>query len=121
MTDFYNCEFCGKSNKKSIKTTKFWRTPEYLIIHLKRSQFGRKNTDLIKFPIDHMSVKNYMSDESTIINNLDEKISNKHSNYTLKGVVCHRGVLEAGHYWSIVREYGEWYNIDDNHVEIMNK
>lgn len=43
LTDYYKCQFCGQTNKNSTKTVKLWKTPEILIIQLKRSQFGKKN------------------------------------------------------------------------------
>lgn len=43
LADYYACQFCGKINKNSIKTTQLWRVPQILMIQLKRSQFGKKN------------------------------------------------------------------------------
>jgi hypothetical protein len=37
-----------------------WRAPPFLIIQLKRSQFGKKNTDSITIP-DNLNLKNYMN------------------------------------------------------------
>ncbi len=61
LCDFYKCEYCGETNKHSTKSTKFWRTPEILIIHLKRSQFGKKNQDPITFPMDYLSLKSHIN------------------------------------------------------------
>ena len=64
LSDFYRCDHCGKSSKRSTKTTQPWRLPKFLIIHLKRSQFGKKNTDPIELP-DSLSFKKYMTLSST--------------------------------------------------------
>lgn len=42
-----------------------------------------------------------------------DKLSQKYANYTLKSVVCHRGAIDGGHYWAMIKEYGQWYKIDD--------
>ncbi len=52
--------------------------------------------------------------------NLDEKLSQKYANYTLKSVVNHRGATEGGHYWSLIKEFGQWYEIDDEKVRKLN-
>lgn len=50
LSDYYLCGNCNKSSKKSTKTIQLWRVPKFLIIHLKRSQFGKKNVDPISVP-----------------------------------------------------------------------
>lgn len=61
LNDFYRCDFCNQTNKHSVKTSKIWRTPEILIIHLKRSQFGKKNNEKISFPTELLSLKDNMN------------------------------------------------------------
>ena len=39
----------------------------------------------------------------------DEKVSQKYANYSLKSVVCHRGAAQSGHYWSVIKEFGQWF------------
>ena len=36
--------------------------------------------------------------------------------YSLCGVVLHRGVIDAGHYWCWVKEKGHWFELDDEKV-----
>lgn len=43
-----------------MKTMQFWRVPRFLIMQLKRSQFGKKNTDPIKIP-ESLNLKDYMT------------------------------------------------------------
>jgi ubiquitin C-terminal hydrolase len=69
--------------------------------------------DQITFPIDILSLQNYINDQSTFSYKLDDKISQKYANYTLKSVVSHRGASSGGHYWSVIKEFGQWYEIDD--------
>lgn len=45
-----------------------------------------------------------------------DKLSQKYANYTLKSVVCHRGAVDGGHYWAIIKEFGQWYEINDEKV-----
>ena len=51
---------------------------------------------------------------------IDDKVSQKYSNYTLKSVVNHRGATDGGHYWSVIKEFGQWYEIDDEKVSKLN-
>ncbi len=64
LSDYYLCGNCNKSSKKSLKTIQLWRAPRFLIIHLKRSQFGKKNTDAITLPLS-FTLKQFMTLSST--------------------------------------------------------
>jgi ubiquitin C-terminal hydrolase len=59
LADFYMCGECGKSAKKSTKTVELWRVPRFLIIQLKRPQFGKKNTEPITVP-ESLSLRKFM-------------------------------------------------------------
>ena len=50
LNDYYNCQNCKKSSKFALKKMELWKLPKFLIIHLKRSQFGHKNTSPIAIP-----------------------------------------------------------------------
>jgi len=100
LSDFYLCNKCGKSSKKSTKTLQIWRVPRFLIIHLKRSQFGKKNTDPITIP-ESLSLKSYMT--------ISSDKSARYCQYNLCGMIMHQGVIEGGHYWCNVKESGKWY------------
>ena len=41
--------------------------------------------------------------------------------YNLQGVVLHRGMIDGGHYWAQVKDGLNWYNIDDNKVEKLDR
>jgi ubiquitin C-terminal hydrolase len=66
LSDYYLCGNCNKSSKKSTKTLQIWRAPRFLIIHLKRSQFTKKNNDPIKLP-ETLSMKSFMTMSSTLV------------------------------------------------------
>ena len=67
LSDFYVCSKCGKSSKKSMKRSELWRCPNYLIIQLKRSQFGKKNSERIKIPVKCLNVRPFMSSSNYLI------------------------------------------------------
>lgn len=41
--------------------------------------------------------------------------------YNLQGVVLHRGMIDGGHYWAQVKDGLNWYNIDDDKVEKLDR
>ena len=67
LWDFYKCEACHKSVKNSVKKIDLWNPPNNLIINLKRSQFGKKNVDHIKIPINGLNMKKFMKNRSNIL------------------------------------------------------
>lgn len=111
MSDYYFCSSCKKSSKKSLKRTELWRNPNYLIIQLKRSQFGRKNNDQIQIPVRCLNLKPYLTKSSYICISVEKQ--SRSTMYHLQGVVLHRGVIEGGHYWAQVKDGMNWYNVDD--------
>lgn len=40
--------------------------------------------------------------------------------YFLKGVVIHSGCAESGHYYSLIKNNGEWFKFDDSRVTPFN-
>ena len=36
--------------------------------------------------------------------------------YLLKGIIVHQGLSEAGHYFSMIRLDGIWYEFNDNYI-----
>lgn len=41
--------------------------------------------------------------------------------YHLQGVVLHRGAIEGGHYWAHVKDGINWYSVDDQKVELLDR
>ncbi len=59
LPDDYKCEKCKKKSKASKKFI-LYRTPQILVLHLKRFKiFPRKKkiSDTIKFPIQNLNIK----------------------------------------------------------------
>jgi ubiquitin carboxyl-terminal hydrolase 34 len=40
--------------------------------------------------------------------------------YELRGVLVHRGVADSGHYYSFIKERGNWYKFNDEKVSSFN-
>lgn len=45
----------------------------------------------------------------------------KPATYYLQGVALHRGVMDGGHYWAHVKDGMNWYSMDDEKVEKLDK
>jgi ubiquitin C-terminal hydrolase len=59
LCDFYKCEYCGQTNKNSVKKTKIWRAPENLILHLKTIPVRKQNHNPNHIPgryLKHQSI-----------------------------------------------------------------
>jgi len=82
--------------------------PQYLVIVLKRFKYILTNSvklkNLITFPLDELSLQNYVSQK------------NINYRYTLFGIINHSGSIEWGHYYSNFNVNGTWVNYDDSHV-----
>jgi len=91
----YSCDNCKATVPATITTTIF-RLPDVLILHLKRlvinSTGGGKIRTLVKFPIDHLNVAPFLTDETS-----------RNSSYSLYGVVNHLGGMYGGHYTSFAK------------------
>ena len=103
------CEECNK-NVKCKKQFQIYKTPYYLIIHLKRFNnkkknplFGNKNDTFIEYPII-LNLKDF------VIGPEKEK-----SIYYLYGVVCHKKLLN--HYYSFCKNSGIWIKFDDKQFD----
>lgn len=55
------------------------------------------------FPSMSSTYKAAWSTKVILICYSGNRTTQKHSNYTLRAIVCHKGVIEGGHYWAIVR------------------
>ena len=114
------CSNC-KDHKQATKKMEVWKTPDILIIHLKRFKTSRvssigsfyystgskKITAQVDFPITGLDMSNYvLSDE------------NGSCIYDLYGVVNHYGGLGGGHYTAYAKNKfdGKWYDFNDSRV-----
>ena len=91
--------------KKITSSLKLWKSPQYLIIQLKRFDGLYKNFSFIEYPIDNLNLNKY-----NIGYDKDNSI------YELIGVGIHLGTDNNGHYISLTKHNDEWYEFDDSNI-----
>jgi ubiquitin carboxyl-terminal hydrolase 8 len=112
-----NAWFNEKTNEKQdiCRNISFWSLPDILIIDLKRwNMFGRKNNNLIEFPVEDADFTTYV-----------DGYNKETYKYDLYGVCNHMGGTGGGHYTAYVKNANNnWYefndisvkNIDEKHI-----
>lgn len=92
----------------ATKQDGFWSFPDVLIIELKRfSNNLVKNNNVVKFPLDNLSLAKYARSYDV-----------EQYNYELFGVCNHSGRICGGHYTAYARQPGEsWSHFNDRSVE----
>lgn len=111
----YNCSIC-QSIQVASKTTKIWRNPYILFIHLKRFKvvgMGRilKDNTIVDIPHE-LNLTDYCDNSL-----YTEKSINPI--YKLKGISNHHGGMGGGHYTADCQclvNKDVWYNFDDSNV-----
>ncbi|OTB08608.1 hypothetical protein M426DRAFT_262093 [Hypoxylon sp. CI-4A] len=109
--DMWYCPRC-KDHRRASKKFDLWKTPDILIIHLKRfssSGFRRDKLEvLVDFPLEDLDIT------SRVL----QKEDGKQEVYDLIGVDCHWGGLGGGHYTAHAKNFvdGEWYTYNDSSV-----
>lgn len=109
--DTWYCPRC-KEHRRASKKFELWKTPDILIIHLKRfSSCARRRDKLdirVDFPIEGLDLT------SRVISKNEEK----KEIYDLIAVDNHWGGLGGGHYTAHARNFhnGEWYEYNDSSV-----
>jgi len=102
--DTWYCPRC-KEHRRATKKFDLWKTPDILIVHLKRfssSGYRRDKLDvLVDFPVEGL-------DLTDRVINTEE---GKGEIYDLIGVDNHWGGLGGGHYTAFAKNFidGEWY------------
>ncbi|KAF3021131.1 CSN-associated deubiquitinating enzyme Ubp12 [Neopestalotiopsis sp. 37M] len=113
--DTWYCPRC-KQHQRASKKFDLWKTPDILVVHLKRfssSGYRREKLDvLVDFPIEGLDLTRRVS----------EPESGKTEIYDLIGVDCHWGGLGGGHYTAYAKNFvdGQWYNYNDSSVNRAN-
>jgi ubiquitin carboxyl-terminal hydrolase 4/11/15 len=103
--DMWYCPRC-KEHRRASKKFDLWKTPDYLIAHLKRfssSGWRRDKLDvLVDFPIEGLDLT------SRVI----QKEDGKQEIYDLIAVDDHYGGLGGGHYTAYAKNFvdARWYN-----------
>ncbi|KAI3336403.1 UCH-domain-containing protein [Xylariaceae sp. AK1471] len=109
--DMWYCPRC-KEHRRASKKLDLWKTPDILIIHLKRfssSGFRRDKLEtLVEFPTEDLDIT------SRVL----QKEDGKQEIYDLIGVDCHYGGLGGGHYTAYAKNFidGQWYSYNDSMV-----
>ncbi|KAJ4158310.1 uncharacterized protein LMH87_008842 [Akanthomyces muscarius] len=113
--DMWYCPRC-KEHRRASKKFDLWKTPDYLVAHLKRfssSGWRRDKLDvLVDFPIEELDLT------ARVI----EKEDGKSEVYDLIAVDDHYGGLGGGHYTAYAKNFvdGKWYNYNDSSVSLVS-
>ena len=117
------CSKC-KQHLAPIKKLDLWRTPDVLIISLKRFTYQpgmcsvrrEKICDFVDFPIDNLDLGEYIVGP----HGQDPTVSNI---YDLYAVSQHSGTLGGGHYTAIAQNHFDknWYMYNDGCVRLADK
>ncbi|OJJ47293.1 hypothetical protein ASPZODRAFT_64832, partial [Penicilliopsis zonata CBS 506.65] len=109
--DAWYCPRC-KEHRRASKKFELWKTPDILVMHLKRFSASRGFRDkidvLVDFPVEGLDmtgrVENPEEDKSLV--------------YDLFAVDNHYGGLGGGHYTAFAKNFinDEWYEYNDSHV-----
>ncbi|KAK8125673.1 ubiquitin carboxyl-terminal hydrolase-like protein [Apiospora kogelbergensis] len=109
--DRWFCPRC-KDHQRATKKFDLWKTPDILVVHLKRfssSGYRRDKLDVfVDFPLEGL-------DLTRRVQNLED---GKDEIYDLIGVDDHWGGLGGGHYTARARNFvdGHWYSYNDSSV-----
>ncbi|EAQ91205.1 hypothetical protein CHGG_03140 [Chaetomium globosum CBS 148.51] len=106
--DTWYCPRC-KEHRRASKKFDLWKTPDILVVHLKRfssSGWRRDKLDiLVDFPVEALDLTKRVID----------KEDGKEEIYDLIAVDDHWGGLGGGHYTAFAKNFvdGEWYEYND--------
>jgi ubiquitin carboxyl-terminal hydrolase 4/11/15 len=109
--DMWYCPRC-KEHRRATKKFDLWKTPDYLVAHLKRfssSGWRRDKLDvLVDFPIEGLDLT------SRVL----QKEDGKDEIYDLIAVDDHYGGLGGGHYTAYAKNFvdGRWYNYNGESI-----
>ena len=102
--DTWYCPRC-KEHQRATKKFELWKTPDILVMHLKRFSSSSNRRDkldiLVDFPIDGLD----------LTTRVVEPQEGKQEIYDLIAVDDHWGGLGGGHYTAFAKNFidGEWY------------
>lgn len=99
----YKCDFC-RTETKALNKLNIWYSPKYLTVTINRFAGGMlKDMRDIDIPL-----KLDISPFTTLNRGV--------MSYQLCAIVCHRGRLKGGHYFSLTRYADRWFCCDDRSV-----
>ncbi|KAJ0118310.1 hypothetical protein J7T55_009093 [Diaporthe amygdali] len=109
--DKWYCPRC-KEHRRAAKKFDLWKTPDILIVHLKRfSSSGHRRDKIdvtVDFPIEGLDITQRVL----------EKEDGKQEIYDLIAIDDHMGGLGGGHYTAFAKNFvdNEWYKFDDSYA-----
>ncbi|KAJ3292970.1 Ubiquitin carboxyl-terminal hydrolase 21 [Rhizoclosmatium sp. JEL0117] len=114
LPDLYRCDAC-KTRSQASKRLRIYKTPEILVLHLKRFTNSRDKIEtFVQFPLRRLSLESVMTDTP----GHDQIVY-----YDLFGVSSHMGGLGGGHYVAHQRSWdtGLWYEKNDSVVREVDE
>ncbi|KAG5437274.1 hypothetical protein PCANB_001067 [Pneumocystis canis] len=113
--DLWYCPNC-KEHRRATKQLEIWKSPDILVIHLKRFSSSRNLRDkidvLVDFPLKGLDLSQRVAE-----NKYGSSLTNDSQIYDLYAVNNHFGGLGGGHYTAYVAsENGYFYHFDDSLV-----
>jgi ubiquitin carboxyl-terminal hydrolase 8 len=100
---------------QAFRKSEIWKLPPILILHLKRVHFDGKKfskiNEMVSYPLEGLD-----------LSELAVGIQKDLPDYNLYGQINHKGSLEKGHFYSIVKNWRNncWYSCDDSEVRPKN-
>lgn len=118
--DLWYCPNC-KEHRRATKQLEIWKSPDILVIHLKRFSNSRNLRDkidaLIDFPLKGLDLSRHVAEGK-----YNSNLTNESQIYDLYAVSNHFGGLGGGHYTAYVAlEDGHFYHFDDSLVMRVHK
>ncbi|KUI56295.1 putative ubiquitin carboxyl-terminal hydrolase 12 [Cytospora mali] len=114
--DKWYCPRC-KEHRRAAKKFDIWKTPDILIVHLKRFSSSGTRRDkidaVVDFPIEGLDISHRVL----------EKEDGKQEIYDLIAIDDHMGGLGGGHYTAFAKNFvdGQWYKFDDSFAGRFSK
>lgn len=108
-----NCENC-KTKKTFNKIQSFSKSPNFLIIHLKRFYYKKgdihKTDHLIDFPLENLNITKYCL------------LNKRKVFYRLFAISCHEGNTDYGHYYTFATDNNNtWFLFNDDNFEMYDQ
>ncbi|KAJ2906233.1 ubiquitin carboxyl-terminal hydrolase-like protein [Zalerion maritima] len=109
--DQWYCPRC-KDHVRASKKFELWKTPDILIVHLKRFSNSGYRRDKIDITVD------FEIEGLDLTHRVIDKTDGKEEIYDLIAVDNHWGGLGGGHYTAVAKNFldGQWYDYNDSSV-----
>ncbi len=107
----WHCPKC-KQFQRANKKIEIYKTPNILIIQLKRFNDFRKIDTTVDFPINNLDISKYVISKS-----------NDELKYDLFAIGNHFGSMKKGHYIAYCKNHFDniWYEFNDSNVSLINE